>query len=122
MKKKTTAKFIKEKHNKIFKCGYCELQQIFQNVEPKYYTCGVYGWNFDCYVEEGIAITTGYRGMVGKDIPKEIIEKYDNIATEILTNLFEALVLQNRTLEYGQCAIFLPALLVLLSLILPQLQ
>lgn len=54
-----------------FKCisvGYCELQNLLKYEPVKYYTTGIYGWNFDVYTFEykgaNVAITTGYRGMV----------------------------------------------------------
>lgn len=84
MKIKTTRKYIKNLYNNVFQCGYCDLQYIMRGIEPTYYNCGVYGWNFDCYTNGGeIAITTGYRNMIGKRIPREIIEKYSKIAFEI---------------------------------------
>ena len=86
MKTKTTMKAIKNNWSKVFKTGYCDLQYIFHNESPTYYNCGVYGWNCDIYTDfqRDIAITTGYRGMIGKQIPRELIEKYENIAKEIL--------------------------------------
>ena len=42
------------------------------------YTCGIYGWNFDLYDIDGVAITTGYRGMIGERIPSELIQKYES--------------------------------------------
>lgn len=60
MKERTTMKSIRNNWNKVFKCGYCELQDIMKYHEPQYYNCGVYGWNCDIYVDYGkdIAITT----------------------------------------------------------------
>ena len=91
MKERTTMKSIRNNWNKVFKCGYCELQDIMKYHEPQYYNAGVYGWNCDIYVDYGkdIAITTGYRNMTGKDIPRELLNKYSEIARNIDTNLLE---------------------------------
>lgn len=91
MKKQTTIKFIKGYFNKVFYCGYCDLQYIFRYEEPQYYNSGVYGWNCDIYTDyaRDIAITTGYRNMTGKRIPDEIIEKYTAEAKAILENTFK---------------------------------
>lgn len=87
MKKHTTMKAI-TKNFKTFQTGYCDLQNIFRYEEPKFYNAGMYGWNCDVYCEGGIAITTGYRNMRGKLIPREIVEKYDKIAQDILKDTF----------------------------------
>lgn len=91
MKQRTTMKDIRNNWNKVFKCGYCELQDIMRYHEPQYYNCGVYGWNCDIYVDykNDIAVTTGYRNMTGKDIPRELLNKYSEIARNINTNLLE---------------------------------
>lgn len=85
MKKQTSIKFIKGYFNKVFYCGYCDLQYIFRYEDPDYYNSGVYGWNCDIYVDysRDIAITTGYRNMTGKRIPDELIKKYSEIAKAI---------------------------------------
>ena len=84
-KQHTTMKYIRQNWNKVFQCGYCDLQYIMKHEEPSYYNAGVYGWNCDVYCDyaRDIAITTGYRNMRGRAIPHEIIEKYSNIAKEI---------------------------------------
>ena len=88
MKQRTTMKDIRNNWNKVFKCGYCELQDIMRYHEPQYYNCGVYGWNCDIYVDykNDIAVTTGYRSMTGKDIPRELLNKYSEIARNIDTS------------------------------------
>lgn len=90
MKKQTTMKSITNNFNKVYRTGYCELQNIFKYVDADYYNAGVYGWNCDVYVDYGknLAITTGYRNMRGEMIPTEIIDKYDLIAMKILSNTF----------------------------------
>lgn len=86
MKKKTTKKTINNNYTNIFKCGYCDLQYIFRDEEPTHYLSGTYGWDCDVYtdLEKDMAITTGYRNMVGKLIPSELIYKYEINAREIL--------------------------------------
>ena len=85
-KLKTTIKSIKNAYapNYLFSTGYCALQTLFHYEEPKAYTCGTYGWNFDLYDIEGVGITTGYRGMQGNYIPHELSEKYENQASKIV--------------------------------------
>ena len=87
MKTKTTIKNIKNNWSKIFYCGYCDLYYIYYHEEPQYFNAGVYGWNCDIYCDYGkdIAITTGYRNMAGRRIPKELIEKYTERAKEIIS-------------------------------------
>lgn len=85
-KQHATIKSIRSNWKKVFKCGYCELQNIFYHTQPQYYNAGVYGWNCDIYCDytRDIAITTGYRNMAGKRIPYELIKKYDGIAKAII--------------------------------------
>jgi hypothetical protein len=63
MKYKTTAKALREGYYTIISVGYCDLQGLLSHISPIAYSCGVYGWNFDVYDIDGIAIATGYRGM-----------------------------------------------------------
>lgn len=85
-KQHTTIKNIRNYWDKVFYCGYCDLQYIFRYEEPTYYNSGVYGWNCDIYCDykRDIAITTGYRNMTGKRIPDELIEKYTDTAKKII--------------------------------------
>lgn len=66
MKFKTTAKAIREQGGRVVSAGYCDLYHILKGHDPVAYTCGVYGWNFDVYIVDGLTICTGYRGMVGR--------------------------------------------------------
>lgn len=65
MKYQTTAKAIRAEYApcNILSIGYCDAQFLLSPYSPDAYTCGVYGWNFDVYEINGIAICTGYRGM-----------------------------------------------------------
>lgn len=85
---KTTRKQLTKAFSRIFYCGYCDLQNIFYLKSPSFYNSGLYGWNYDCYDCGNIAITTGYRGMFGKRIPLELIEKFDKKALKVLDKMF----------------------------------
>jgi hypothetical protein len=83
---KTTNKYINQVWGNVYRCGYCDLQYIMRGEDPVYYNCGVYGWNYDAYCDykRNIAITTGYRNMTGRVIPNELINRYSEIAKDIL--------------------------------------
>ena len=86
MKIKTSMKICKWYKN-VWRAGYCDLQRIFYTPDyaATYYNCGVYGWNCDLYTDfrHDAIITTGYRNMRGRQIPRELIEKYDKKAQRI---------------------------------------
>ena len=86
MKFKTTTKKIKENYtnNYIISVSYCDLQTLLKYESPRAYTSGIYGWNYDLYDIEGVAICTGYRGMpIGKDFDYSIVRKYETKAQKI---------------------------------------
>ena len=85
---KTTMKYVQNVWGNVYRCGYCDLQYIMKYEDPIYYNSGVYGWNCDVYCDfkRNIAITTGYRNMRGRVIPHEIIDRYSDIAKEIVEN------------------------------------
>lgn len=94
-KAKVTRKWINDNY---YCCSvrYADLQYLFYNISPDYYTCSVYGWNFDCYIIDGYAVTTGYRGMInncknnysyklGRDFnerARKIIKNHSDFTTE----------------------------------------
>ena len=84
MKLKTTNPYLNKLFTKVYCCGYCDLQDIVV-IDPTYYNAGVYGWNYDAYVDysNDMVITTGYRNMTGKRIPDDLIKEYSKKATEI---------------------------------------
>lgn len=92
MKTKATRKSINYVWKNVYRAGYCDLQYIMHGKEPMYYNSGVYGWNWDAYVDAktDTAITTGYRNMTGRRVPDEIIEKYTERAKEIIRREFTA--------------------------------
>lgn len=79
MKYKTTAKELKEGYHKIISVGYCGLQSLLSYKSPVAYSKGIYGWNFDVYDIDGVAIATGYRGMPSKNTKcnYELIREYE---------------------------------------------
>lgn len=89
---RTTRRELKEN----FKCygfGYCALQNILYFERTRFYTCGIYGWNFDAYVIEHkgqeICLTTGYRGMIYNDTQKisyNTVKEFDSKALKIICN------------------------------------
>lgn len=86
MKTKTTAKAIKESYRKCYSAGYGQLQFLLSRIEPLYYHAGVYGWDYDVYIINDVAIFTGYRYPSNgiKQIPFEITGKYDKYAKNII--------------------------------------
>lgn len=80
MKYKTTAKALKEGYCKIIRAGYCDLQSLLDYKSPVAYSSGVYGWNFDVYDIDGVAICTGYRGMPSKNskVSYDLIKEYED--------------------------------------------
>jgi len=88
MKKRTSMTYITAVFRKVWRCGYCDLQNILYGIDPEYYNSGVYGWNCDIYITEAGAFTTGYRNMRGERIPYDLIEKYDTEAREIIKGMW----------------------------------
>ena len=88
--KKSISMKIYQFYKHVFKTDYCNLSNICIRIEPDYYNSGIYGWNCDIYVNNkyDIMICTGYRNMRGKDIPTNILKKYDNIAVDIINNRY----------------------------------
>ena len=86
-KARTTAKWVSDNYNCI-SIGYCDLQFLLRFQEARFYTCGVYGWNFDVYTFGDYAITTGYRGMITNcKVDKNISSsEYDRKARELIDN------------------------------------
>jgi len=83
---KTTKKHIQDNFTKIVSVGYCNLQTLLKWHEPVAYTSGVYGWNFDVYDINGVAIVTGYRNAPknkGVKCDYETIVRYEDEARKI---------------------------------------
>lgn len=79
MKYKTTAKDLKAGYHYIIEAGYCDLQSLLNYERPIAYSSGIYGWNFDVYDINGVAIVTGYRGMPSKNSKADykLIREYE---------------------------------------------
>lgn len=88
MKTKTSMIDITRSYDKVYRCGYCDLQYLFSGEEARFYNCGVYGWNCDIFTDyvdgKSIAVTTGYRNMRGERIPDYIVKAFDSAAKSIL--------------------------------------
>ena len=80
-KKKTTRKAIMAAYPHVIGAG-CGLQNLLRYEQPRAYTAGVYGWNADIYVIDGIAIATGYRSF-GDRVSYELIARYESAAKDI---------------------------------------
>jgi hypothetical protein len=80
MKFKTTVNELKNGYNYVIQAGYCELQSLLSYKDAVAFTCGLYGWNFDVYDINGIAIVTGYRGMFSKNSKADykLIREYED--------------------------------------------
>lgn len=79
---------IKQNYVKCYYAGYGDLHYIMSQCTPRFYNYGVYGWNCDIYINDyfDIAISTGYRNMIGKRIPDEIIKEYTEKAKECINS------------------------------------
>lgn len=79
------AKDVRNSYN-CFSLGYCELYNILNVHNRIGYTCGIYGWNANVYVdmtsESNVAIVTGYRPF-GRQIPQAILDKYRKADKEL---------------------------------------
>jgi hypothetical protein len=82
MKFKTTQKAIKESHIKVYSVGYCNLQSLFNDIDPIAYTTRIEGWGCDIYSFGTIAITTGYAPF-GQSIDYKLIREYEKKAQKI---------------------------------------
>ena len=86
MKYKTTRKSVVENSTNIIAVGYCGAAHLLRGIEPRAYTCGVYGWNFDIYEVHGLTICTGYRGMPGRNAKN--LDEYERKAREICEDYY----------------------------------
>lgn len=121
-KANVTNKWVKEKYTCI-SIGYCDLQNLLKFESPIYYTCGVYGWNYDVYAglpsvpgHYNIAICTGYRGMPeNTKTAKEkhsIIRKYEEKAMKFYNDNWKTMDYEDiRTVFQGYIKDFLTELL-----------
>lgn len=88
-----TRKEIQNNFNKVYSIGYCGMQYLLRYQNRIGYNSGVYGWNYDIFSIDGIAICTGYRNMPGKAIDYKTVNKYEKKAEKIA---------QDITLDYNK--------------------
>ena len=88
MEIKATKKVLNQNYYYIIRGGYCELQMLLRTTKARamFYSCGVYGWNWDAYEIEAsdgsrVCICTGYRDLTGKRIKG--LEKFEKKAAKI---------------------------------------
>lgn len=85
-KAKVTRKWLAENYH-CTGIGYCDLYYLLYYMEARFYTCGVYGWNFDAYIvrvdDIDYCITTGYRGMI-REFTAKNVHLYDERAKKIV--------------------------------------
>lgn len=94
MKFKTTAKEIRRGYGRIIALGYCEAEALLLYKKPVAYASGVYGWNFDLYDIDGVAVCTGYRGMPGTLADYNLINELNRKATNATAEECEVLLKQ----------------------------
>lgn len=101
MKLKTTAKAIKESYKKCYSVGYCDLQFLLSHIEPLYYHAGVYGWDYDVYIINDVAIFTGYRCPSSgiKSIPYEVAKEYENKAKNVIEKYTNCNIISDKLQE-----------------------
>lgn len=84
MKKEVTKKYLKAVYgNDAIYFSDGAAQTLFPSSDADYYTCGVYGWNFDAWAVNGYLINSGYRGSFGIYAPYELTKKYNQKAEEL---------------------------------------
>ena len=77
---RTTMRELKQNY-KVYSTGYCGLQHLFNYENPVFYNSGTYGWNFDAYIFDRVAICTGYRNL-GKHIDYKLVQEFEKKALE----------------------------------------
>lgn len=87
MKIRTTQKEIKKRYGNILTIGYAEYYHLLDKYKATFYTCGVYGWNADVFIDyaTNTAIVTGYRTFGDRLNDKQlaIFEKYNDKAKKL---------------------------------------
>lgn len=86
MKFKTTRKEITQNYKNVICVGYCNAQYLLQGKNPIAYNAGVYGWNYDLYDINGVAIVTGYNPFGNIRPNYKTIKKYEDEARKICSD------------------------------------
>lgn len=66
-----------EESFKVYKVGYCELEQELNVFGTHFYNSGSCGWNCDIYIFDNFVITTGYRPF-GERLSEDAIDYIKN--------------------------------------------
>lgn len=83
MSYRTSIKEIRSGWENKICVSYGGMQNLLQYRTPLAYTCGVYGWNFDLYNVNGVAVCTGYRGMPGRKPDYDLMRDYEKAAERV---------------------------------------
>ena len=90
MKSRIAAKDLRSMFKgKAITLGTQEPYYLLRYHNPDWYTCGVYGWNFDAYDIDGVLIMWGDRGTFGKLADYDRIRFYEDKAKEICNELYK---------------------------------
>ena len=89
MKSRITAKDLRSMFSgKAITLGTQQPYYLLRYHSPDWYTCGVYGWNFDAYKIDGVLIMWGDRGTFGKRADYDRIKFYEEKAKEICNEVY----------------------------------
>ena len=79
-KVKISNKFVKENFSTRI---YCNNTRLLYYLDCRFYNCGVYGWNYDLYEYNGVALLYGDRNIPynyrSYEIEQKYISKFENI-------------------------------------------
>ena len=100
MQVKVTRKEIENNYKNIISVGYCDLQFLLRSENPRYYTCGVYGWKADIYhINNNTVIVTGYAPFGNIDVERKIEKKFEEKARKICCDYSMTWQQQTKKLE-----------------------
>lgn len=89
MKSRITAKDLRSMFKgKAITLGTQQPYYLLRYHNPDWYTCGIYGWNFDAYDIDGVLIMWGDRGTFGKLADYDRIKFYEEKAKEICNEVY----------------------------------
>lgn len=90
MKYKTTQRTIRANYPVIISVPYCALQTLLNYNSPEAYTVRREGWAADIYgMSGGVAIVTGYAPFGTVKPSHDIMERYEDEARKVCTNVFD---------------------------------
>lgn len=88
MKTRISKKDLRSMYSKVITLGTQCPNNMLRFHNPDYYTCGVYGWNFDAYDIDGVLIVWGDRNTFGKRADYDRIKFYEEKAKKICDELY----------------------------------